>query len=135
LALKWSAQSDSAYGIFVCGPFENLGYTAKWLSALSNRGLLETDSEICGNRSLSWGKLFPGIFRCSWRPGNWDRLCKAHRLARHETMKAGTVWINSYNIFDAALPSGGYKQSGWGREMGREALELYTEVKSVCVKV
>src|SRR6202162_5936342 len=55
---------------------------------------------------------------------------KAHRLAR--AMKAGTVWINCYNIFDAALPFGGYKQSGWGREMGREAVELYTEVKSVC---
>lgn len=58
---------------------------------------------------------------------------KAHRLAR--AMKAGTVWINCYNIFDAALPFGGYKESGWGREMGKEAVELYTEVKSVCVKV
>jgi phenylacetaldehyde dehydrogenase len=64
----------------------------------------------------------------------WTRdVGKAHRLAR--AMKAGTVWINCYNIFDAALPFGGYKQSGWGREMGREAIELYTEVKSVCVKV
>jgi phenylacetaldehyde dehydrogenase len=58
---------------------------------------------------------------------------KAHRLAR--AMKAGTVWINCYNIFDATLPFGGYKQSGWGREMGKEVVELYTEVKSVCVKV
>jgi phenylacetaldehyde dehydrogenase len=41
------------------------------------------------------------------------------------------VWINCYNVFDAALPFGGYKESGWGREMGAEALELYTEVKSV----
>jgi phenylacetaldehyde dehydrogenase len=64
----------------------------------------------------------------------WTRdVGKAHRLAR--AMKAGTVWINCYNIFDAALPFGGYKQSGWGREMGKEALELYTQVKSVCVKV
>ena len=46
---------------------------------------------------------------------------------------AGTVWINCYNVFDAALPFGGYKQSGWGREMGHEVLELYTETKSVCV--
>src|SRR5215475_10964449 len=43
------------------------------------------------------------------------------------------VSINSYNVFDSALPFGGYKQSGWGREMGHHALELYTEVKSVVV--
>jgi phenylacetaldehyde dehydrogenase len=60
-------------------------------------------------------------------------ISKAHRLAR--AMKAGTVWINCYNIFDAALPFGGYKQSGWGREMGKEVVELYTEVKSVVLKV
>lgn len=55
---------------------------------------------------------------------------KAHRLARD--LRAGTVWINCYNIFDASLPFGGYKQSGWGREMGIEVLEHYTEVKSIC---
>ncbi len=64
----------------------------------------------------------------------WTKdVSKAHRMAR--AMKAGTVWINCYNVFDAALPFGGYKQSGWGREMGREAIELYTEIKSVCLKV
>ena len=63
--------------------------------------------------------------------GIWTRdIQKAHRLASQ--MKAGTVWINCYNIFDAALPFGGYKQSGWGREMGHAALEMYTEVKAVC---
>ena len=63
----------------------------------------------------------------------WTKdISKAHRMAK--AMKAGTVWINCYNVFDAALPFGGYKQSGWGREMGREALELYTEVKAVCLK-
>ncbi len=41
------------------------------------------------------------------------------------------VWINCYNVFDAALPFGGYKQSGWGREMGHEVLNNYTEVKAV----
>jgi hypothetical protein len=40
-------------------------------------------------------------------------------------LKAGTVWINCYNIFDAALPFGGYKQSGWGREMGEAVLDKY----------
>ena len=62
--------------------------------------------------------------------GVWTKdLAKAHRTAR--ALRAGTVWINCYNVFDAALPFGGYKESGWGREMGAEALELYTEVKSV----
>jgi phenylacetaldehyde dehydrogenase len=66
--------------------------------------------------------------------GIWTRdIQKAHRLASQ--LRAGTVWINCYNIFDAALPFGGYKQSGWGREMGRDALELYTQVKAVCTPV
>jgi phenylacetaldehyde dehydrogenase len=50
-------------------------------------------------------------------------------------IRAGTIWINCYNIFDAALPFGGYKQSGWGREMGHAALEAYTEVKAVCAQL
>jgi phenylacetaldehyde dehydrogenase len=57
-------------------------------------------------------------------------LGKAHRLASR--LRAGTVWINCYNIFDAALPFGGYKQSGWGREMGHDALNNYLETKAVC---
>jgi len=61
----------------------------------------------------------------------WTRdIQKANRLASQ--LRAGTVWINCYNIFDAALPFGGYKQSGWGREMGHEVLEQYTEVKAIC---
>jgi len=61
----------------------------------------------------------------------WTRdISKAHRIA--EKLRAGTVWINCYNVFDASLPFGGYKQSGWGREMGHEVLEAYTEVKAVC---
>src|SRR3954471_16030100 len=66
--------------------------------------------------------------------GIWTKdISKAHRLA--EKIRAGTVWINCYNIFDAALPFGGYKQSGWGREMGKDSLELYTEVKAVCAQL
>ena len=66
--------------------------------------------------------------------GVWTQdIGKAHRLASH--IKAGTVWINCYNIFDAALPFGGYKESGWGREMGGDILEAYTQVKSVCVQM
>ena len=64
--------------------------------------------------------------------GIWTRdISKAHRIAAE--LRAGTVWINCYNIFDAALPFGGYKQSGWGREMGREVLEQYTETKAVAI--
>jgi phenylacetaldehyde dehydrogenase len=63
--------------------------------------------------------------------GVWSRdIKKAHTVAAK--LKAGTVWINCYNIFDAALPFGGYKQSGWGREMGHEVLEQYTETKAIC---
>src|ERR1017187_8608724 len=51
------------------------------------------------------------------------------------TTRSGTVWINCYNVFDPAMPFGGYKQSGWGREMGHEVLNLYTEVKSVCLPI
>ena len=60
----------------------------------------------------------------------WD-IGKAHQVAAE--LKAGTVWINCYSVFDAALPFAGYKQSGWGRERGHEVLELYTETKAVVI--
>ncbi|MGR3292607.1 MAG: aldehyde dehydrogenase family protein [Candidatus Scalindua sp.] len=64
----------------------------------------------------------------------WTRdIKKAHRLARD--LKAGTIWINTYNTFDAASPFGGFKQSGFGRELGVHALELYTQVKSVWINL
>ncbi|WP_300609305.1 aldehyde dehydrogenase family protein [Trebonia sp.] len=62
--------------------------------------------------------------------GIWTQdISKAHALAKK--IRAGTIWINCYNVFDASLPFGGYKESGWGREMGREVLNNYTEVKAV----
>ena len=64
----------------------------------------------------------------------WTKdIKKAHRLARD--LKAGTIWINTYNAFDAASPFGGFKQSGFGRELGVHALELYTHVKSVWINL
>ncbi len=64
--------------------------------------------------------------------GIWTRdVSRAHRLAR--AIRAGTVWINTYNLYDPALPFGGFKQSGFGRELGLEALEAYLETKSVWV--
>ena len=66
--------------------------------------------------------------------GIWTKdISKAHALAKK--IRAGTVWINCYNVFDASLPFGGYKQSGWGREMGHEVLEAYTEVKAVTTQL
>jgi phenylacetaldehyde dehydrogenase len=60
----------------------------------------------------------------------WTRdLSTAHKMARR--LRAGTVWINCHNVFDASLPFGGYKQSGWGREMGEEVFHNYTEIKAV----
>ena len=53
----------------------------------------------------------------------------AHKLASR--IRSGTVWINCHNVFDASLPFGGYKQSGWGREMGEEVFHNYTETKAV----
>ncbi|MBT3881228.1 MAG: aldehyde dehydrogenase family protein [Candidatus Scalindua sp.] len=64
----------------------------------------------------------------------WTRdIKKAHRLARD--LKAGTIWINTYNALDTASPFGGFKQSGFGRELGVHALELYTQVKSVWINL
>ena len=56
-------------------------------------------------------------------------ISKAHRTAKR--LRAGTVWINTYHVFDAAMPFGGYKESGWGREMGSQVLNNYLETKSV----
>lgn len=85
----------------------------------------KSDSELVGQANNSAYGLAAGI---------WTRdISKAHRLAK--AVKAGTVWINCYSIFDAALPFGGYKQSGWGREMGHAALENYLQTKSVCISL
>ena len=64
--------------------------------------------------------------------GIWTRdIKKAHYIARK--LQAGTVWVNTYNVYDTAAPFGGYKQSGFGREMSAHAIEHYTQVKSVWV--
>ena len=66
--------------------------------------------------------------------GVWtNNLKEAHRVAA--ALKAGTVWVNCFNLIDPATPFGGFKQSGWGREHGRQALELYSETKSVWINV
>jgi acyl-CoA reductase-like NAD-dependent aldehyde dehydrogenase len=64
--------------------------------------------------------------------GVWTKdVKKAHYVASR--LQAGTVWVNTYNVYDTGAPFGGYKQSGFGREMGRYAIEYYTQVKTVWV--
>ncbi|MGN6369290.1 MAG: aldehyde dehydrogenase family protein [Phycisphaerae bacterium] len=64
----------------------------------------------------------------------WTRdIAKAHRMAAE--LKAGTVWVNCYDVFDAAAPFGGFKMSGIGRELGEYALRNYTEIKTVTVSM
>jgi aldehyde dehydrogenase (NAD+) len=66
--------------------------------------------------------------------GVWTRdIGKAHAIAN--SVRAGTVWVNCYDVFDAAAPFGGFKQSGMGRELGEYGLQQYTEVKTVTVKL
>jgi acyl-CoA reductase-like NAD-dependent aldehyde dehydrogenase len=66
--------------------------------------------------------------------GVWTKdVGRAHRVAH--ALKAGTVYVNCYHIVDAVTPWGGYKQSGWGRELGPYALDLYTELKNVIVDI
>ena len=62
----------------------------------------------------------------------WTRdIGKAHAIANR--VRAGTVWVNCYDVFDAAAPFGGFKSSGIGRELGEKALDNYTELKTVTV--
>jgi phenylacetaldehyde dehydrogenase len=85
----------------------------------------DADSDLLKRANDTTYGLAAGIFTRD--------IGKAHRIANR--LRAGTVWINCYNIFDAALPFGGYKQSGWGREMGHDALNNYLETKAICAAI
>jgi phenylacetaldehyde dehydrogenase len=66
--------------------------------------------------------------------GVWTQdIAKANQIANR--LKAGTVWVNCYHVFDSALPFGGYKQSGWGREMGQAVLSNYMETKAITTRI
>jgi acyl-CoA reductase-like NAD-dependent aldehyde dehydrogenase len=83
----------------------------------------ETDAILQGN-DTTYG-LGAGI---------WTRdISRAHKVAR--ALRAGSVWINCYGLIDPISPFGGYKQSGFGRELGPQSIDLYTQVKSVYVKL
>jgi len=85
----------------------------------------EVDDELIRRANDTAYGLAAGVWSSDMR--------RAHRIAN--ALRAGTVWINCYNIFDAALPFGGYKQSGWGREMGHEVLNNYLETKAICASI
>lgn len=86
---------------------------------------------------MSWTEIDELVLRANDSPyglaaGLWTRdLRSAHRVAAQ--LKAGSVWINCWNVVDPASPFGGYKQSGWGREMSKNVIDAYTETKSVFV--
>ncbi|QZI73083.1 aldehyde dehydrogenase family protein [Pseudomonas protegens] len=86
---------------------------------------------------MSWSDIDELVLRANDSPyglaaGLWTHdLRSAHRVAAQ--LKAGSVWINCWNVVDPASPFGGYKQSGWGREMGKNVIDAYTETKSVFV--
>jgi phenylacetaldehyde dehydrogenase len=84
----------------------------------------DEDDAVRIANSTSYG-LAAGIWTSS--------ISVAHRVAAR--LKAGTVWVNTYNVYDSALPFGGFKQSGWGRDMGREAVDQYLETKSVAIRI
>ena len=98
--------------------------TGRPLAAFARGGAADVDLAVAAARA-ALGGLAAGV---------WTRdITRAHQIAA--AIKAGTVWVNCYNLTDPASPFGGYKQSGWGREMGRTVLEQYTETKSVWVNV
>jgi acyl-CoA reductase-like NAD-dependent aldehyde dehydrogenase len=86
---------------------------------------------------MSWHDVEELVFRANDSPfglaaGVWTQnLQQAHTVAAR--LKAGSVWINCWNVVDPASPFGGYKQSGWGREMGKNVIDAYTETKSVFI--
>ena len=87
-------------------------------------GALDEDDLVAKANSTIYG-LVAGVWTSD--------VARAHRVAH--ALKAGTVYVNCYHIVDAVTPWGGYKQSGWGRELGPYALDLYTELKNVIVDI
>ncbi|MEM9529370.1 MAG: aldehyde dehydrogenase family protein [Pseudomonadota bacterium] len=104
---EMSVCRDEIFGpVLVCSPFDEIDEVVTWAN----------DSQY-------------GLAASVWT----ENLSTAHQL--EEDLEAGTVWINCHSMFDAALPIGGLKQSGWGRESGQQAVDNYLELKTVCAVV
>jgi len=81
-----------------------------------------------------WATKIEGDTIYGLAAGVWTSdIKKAHKMV--SLLKAGVIWVNTYNQFDAAAPFGGYKQSGYGREMGHAVLDAYTQVKTAWINL
>ena len=104
---------------------QTLGFSEKRSSARSWIVGFDTEDEVTGLANATDFGLGAGV---------WTQdVGRAYRMAA--AIESGQVWVNCYKAVDAALPFGGYKQSGWGREMDHEVLEAYTEVKAVTTQL
>ena len=122
--------------VFICNPFEGTGQTifdaVKPEMTIAQEEIFgpvlavisfEDEDELVQMANKSMYGLAAGI---------WTQdIKKAHRVAHR--LKAGTIWINSYNRYDPSSPFGGYKESGYGRLMGAEALDAFTQTKTIWV--
>jgi len=143
--------SDAARSFLALG-CKHLLIGGQWVEAVSGR-TFETVNPATGEplATVAEGDVTDidravAAARTAFDEGPWPRETPAQRtklllrlaelidpLAR--ALRAGTVWINCYNQIDVTSPFGGYKQSGFGRELGLHSLELYTQLKSVWLRI
>jgi len=139
-----SGRSEGAEVVTGGAAIGNQGYfVAPTVLANTNRDMKVVRQEIFGpvvciqsfdDDSLEAVAKFANDTEYGLQASVWTRnLRVAHMMARK--IKAGTICINAHNYGDPAWPFGGFKQSGWGREMGKEVMEHYTETKSVAAKL
>jgi aldehyde dehydrogenase (NAD+) len=134
------------------GSHKKMLIDGKWIDAASgNASRPTTGDNVQDNMRIAQDEIFgPVISAISFRDsdelirranattfglgsGVWTRdISKAHRVAK--ALRAGSVWVNCYQAMDPAVPFGGYKMSGYGRESGKQHLEEYLNVKAVWIK-